>query len=197
MAKLSFKAAMVRSVKLFSDTPEFASHEPKELIAGLKRVNAAGLLTYVSSAGRDKEPLATRNNTDKKDIMSERAVLGGFMLRDVALVFVDWINTHTDKVASIPVYVKSRKNINVDNDVGTAIAMIHKGSKREAFFYLKGYTTPEIESDNRKELHLSADVDVLSVTIFDPQYGRHAWIRGGLINDVLAGLAAAAATAGT
>ena len=117
-------------------------------------------------------------------------MLGGFLLRDVALSFVDWINTNTDKVANIPVYVKSRKSINIDNHVPIAIAMIHKGSKKEAFFYINGYMTPEIESSNREEVHLSPDVDVLSVTIFDPKWGRHAWVKDGLINDVLAGLKA-------
>jgi len=189
MTELSFSRATARSVKIFSNTPDFASHEPKELIDGLKLVNAAGLLTYVSSAGRNKEPLVTTEGS-LPDIMSERAMLGGFMLRDVALVFVDWINTHTDKVASVPVYVKGRRSINIENDVPIAIAMIHKGSKQEAFFYSAGYITPEIESANRKELHLSPDVDVLSVTIFDPKWGRHAWVKNGLINDVLAGLKA-------
>ena len=190
MSSLNFSRATARSVKVFSEVPDFASHEPKKLIDGLKLVNAAGLLTYVSSAGRDKEPLVTRRATSVPDIMSERAMLGGFMVRDVALSFVDWINTNTDKVAIIPVYVKSRKSINIDNDVPIAIAMIHKGSKKEAFFYINGYMTPEIESSNREEVHLSPDVDVLSVTIFDPQWGRHAWIKDGLINDVLAGLKA-------
>ena len=190
MTELSFSRATARSVKIFSKVPDFASHEPKELIDGLKLVNAAGLLTYVSSAGRNKEPLVTRRNTNVPDIMSERAVLGGFMLRDVALSFVDWINTNTDKVASVAVYVNSRKSINIDNDVPIAIAMIHKGSKKEAFFYINGYMTPEIESSNREEVHLSPDVDVLSVTIFDPKWGRHAWVKDGLINDVLAGLKA-------
>jgi len=190
MTELSFSRATARSVKIFSNTPDFASHEPKELIDGLKLVNAAGLLTCVSSAGRNKEPLVTRRNMNVPDIMSERAMLGGFMLRDVALSFINWINTHTDKVAIIPVYVKGRRNINIENDVPIAIAMIHKGSKQEAFFYSAGYITPEIESANRKELHLSPDVDVLSVTIFDPKWGRYAWVKDGLINDVLAGLKA-------
>ena len=190
MTELSFSRAIARSVKIFSEVPDFASHEPKKLIDGLKLVNAAGLLTYVSSAGRNKEPLVTRRDTNVPDIMSERAMLGGFMLRDVALSFVDWINTNTDKVAIIPVYVKGRRSINIDNDVPIAIAMIHKGSKKEAFFYINGYITPEIESSNRKEVHLSSDVDVLSVTIFDPKWGRHSWVKDGLINDVLAGLKA-------
>lgn len=191
MAKLTFRGATARAVKIFSEIPDFAKHEPKELIAGLKHVNAAGLLTYVSSAGRDNEPIITRRNTTVPDIMSERALLGGFMLRSMAVVFVDWINTYTDKIASVPVYVKNRRNINTDNQLPIAIAMIHKGSKKEAFFYINGYMTPEIESSNREEVHLLPDEDVLSVTIFDPQYGRHAWIKGGLINDVLAGLKAA------
>ena len=190
MSSLSFSRATARSVKIFSEVPDFASHEPKKLIDGLKLVNAAGLLTYVSSAGRNKEPLVTRRDTNVPDIMSERAMLGGFMLRDVALSFVDWINTNTDKVAIIPVYVKGRRSINIDNDVPIAIAMIHKGSKKEAFFYINGYITPEIESSNRKEVHLSSDVDVLSVSIFDPKWGRHSWVKDGLINDVLAGLKA-------
>jgi len=189
MTELSFSRAIARSVKIFSKIPDFASHEPEELIDGLKLVNAAGLLTYVSSAGRNKEPLVTTEGA-LPDIMSERAMLGGFMLRDVALSFIDWINTNTDKVAIIPVYVKGRRSINIENDVPIAIAMIHKGSKKEAFFYINGYITPEIESSNREELHLSPDVDVLSVTIFDPKWGRHSWLKDGLINDVLAGLKA-------
>jgi hypothetical protein len=189
MTELSFSRAIARSVKIFSKIPDFASHEPKKLIDGLKLVNAAGLLTYVSSAGRNKEPLVTTEGA-LPDIMSERAMVGGFILRDVALVFVDWINTHTDKVAIIPVYVKGRRNINIENHVPIAIAMIHKGSEKEAFFYINGYMTPEIESSNREEVNLSPDVDVLSVTIFDPKWGRYAWVKDGLINDVLAGLKA-------
>lgn len=185
---LSFSKAIARAIKTL---PDQTGDLPKELIAALLKINTAGLLTYAASPGKNKEPIITGSSSDKTEIGSERANIGGFMRSDRAKVFVEWINCNTDKVAYIPIYVKTTKSFNTTNEMPIPLTVIHEpNGLKVPFFYASLYITVNTEKANRAETHLSMDENVISVSIFDPVYGRHAWVRGGLINDILAGLSA-------
>lgn len=193
------KEAMVK----YLHTDEFKNREDAKTtipaIKILQEINRKGFLTTNSQTGEDTKGF---NEEMKKYYrIRERAYLEGYMKKEKALDFLEYMNANTDKIAffmyenpdpafeklyfegsakafpSIPVTVSgsSSKSISDIKKLSSFTKMPTVLPKSTADFY-------------RKHVKLNKSEDTLWVNVVDPVYGRHALGKEGLFTVVLEAL---------
>ena len=153
------------------DTPS-ASQVARESWSLLADMNAAGMLTFDS---QDAPPGAEQ----------ERPYVMGFMATEQAAVFVDALNRHTDKIATVIHPCRRYECLG-----RITLTKAEDGSHT----WLPLYMSLADHRFQRKEAGLRPSAAVTMVACLDARWGRCAWKRGGLFRDVVMHLRAASRT---
>ncbi len=181
------------------DTDEFKSREDAKTtlpaIKVLQQINKGGFLTTNSQTGEDYKGF--NKESGKHYHIRERAYLDGYMKKEKALKFIQYMNTYTDKIAffiygnpdpafekeyfkgsvadfpSIPVTVSgsSAKSASDITKFAPATRMPTVVPKSTVDFY-------------KKHAKINKGEDVLWVSVIDPVYGRNALGKDGLFKVV-------------
>jgi len=165
----------------------------------LQKIVKGGIITTQSQEGI----ISTGFNPDSKRYyrIEERAYIIGFMTLEKAHVFINYINTYTDKVGFI---IRSEPSKEFDKEFfegtkpisGIPVTVSGTSKTNAAIKTLYPFSTlqlvlPSREIDSiKKEAHLNKSDSSVFITILDPVYGRKATNKAGLYNAVLDGLKA-------
>ena len=149
----------------YLNSPEFTNREDafSTNIPALIKINKSGMLTENSQEG-----------IEKKDIR-ERAYLTGFLKNSKK--FIEYINSHTDKVAF---------QVLISPIQIPGIVVTYSGTRPETRLFTTASKADMVAI--RKACHLNKDDDAVFVAIFDPQYGRLATSKHGLYRDIMKSL---------
>ena len=203
---MKFKDALKESIK-YLQSDEFKKREDAEdtlpQIDNLIKINELGLLTIGSQQGRNQRGY----NPDTKRYYEtrERAQLMGFMPRVRGSQLIEYLNSHTDKIAFF-VHSQAGKEFEkifyegnpelIPNIPITVSASSLKKEKLTKFYSDSTIQTifPEsLYNLEKKRAHLNKSEDVLFIIIIDPVYGRKAPSINGLYKDLFNALKTIAA----
>jgi hypothetical protein len=184
-------------------TNEFKDREDAKTtlpaIKVLQEINKAGFLTTNSQTGEDSSGF----NPDTKNYyhIRERAYLDGYMKKEKAIKFIDYINTNTDKIAYFvygnPDPAFEKLYFGPDKNAVPSIPVTIAGISKKSVADIKSFS-PETEMPTtlpqstfdfyKKYAKINKSEDVHWVSLIDPVYGRHALKKDGLFIVVLEAL---------
>jgi hypothetical protein len=210
----TFENALNQTIEYLS-SDEFKSREDAQTtlpaIKDLQEVNRKGYLTVDSQQG----VIEKGQNSESNHLYSnhfyeirERAYLDGFMKKEQAYKFIDWLNTYTDKIAFQTYAVPGKEfekvfNQRLDGRIPTIPVTVSASTlnKDETLTKFTPYTAiptilPKYGVElEKKDAHIKASENVIMVVVIDPIYGRHAMSTpGGLFEDVFKALDASQAS---
>lgn len=194
---MKFKEALKESIK-YLESDDFKNREDAEdtlpQIHNLIKINKLGLLTTGSQQGRVYQ--GYNPDTKRYYEIRERAQLSGFMPRVKALHLIEYLNSHTDKIAffvhSQPgkefekLFYEGNPELIPSIPITVSASSLKKVKFTKFFSDSKNPTIfPEsLYNFEKKNAHLNKSEDVLLIIIIDPVYGREAPSSNGLYKDV-------------
>jgi hypothetical protein len=164
----------------------------------LQKIIKKGFITQNSQEGIITSGF--NKETQRYYHIEERAYLMGFMKRDDAIKFVEWMNTNTNKISFIIHidYSKEYENILDKGHDGffskIPVTVSNSAAKKTDIKKLYPVTTiltaytPSMIDFTKKTVHLDKSQSVHYIVVIDPVYGRHATSAHGIYKDVIKGL---------
>ncbi len=183
---MKFDDAQRNAVAMF-DSKEFKKRVMEEdatmlkYLSILKDINARGLLTTESQAGKHEK--GTNPDTGKKYDIRERAYITGYMQPALAERFIKHMGIYTDKVAAhIPVCANDT-SIPSALDIPLTIQM--RDGKPEVATHTSMAIPHGADEMFRKGVRLNKRDAAVHIVCWDPVWGRLADGKHGLFTDVL------------
>ncbi len=194
---MKFEEATKESIK-YLKSDAFKNREDAEdtipQVHHLIKINELGFLTTDSQQGRNYSGFNEDNG--KYYEIRERAYINGFMKREDALKFIEYLNSYTDKIAFF-IYNQSGKEFEdifykQDPKLIPSIPVTVSSSAKTKKDLTKFYSHTKIPTIfpeslynfEKKQKHLNKSEDVLIVCVIDSVYGRKAPSLKGLYNDI-------------
>jgi hypothetical protein len=196
---MKFKDAQSRMITYLSSS-EFKTRsdagDTLKSIPILKKIVKRRMITTNSQEGITSSGFNPVTNKHYK--IKERAYVMGFMKQTESSLFVDWMNSHTDKLAFVIKGDSSKEFndlFNGGNYIPNIVVTMDGGAVNKKMIKLSPVTRIHtvlpsriIDMDKKLEAHLNKSENVDYVVCIDLVYGRKASNVNGLYGDVLKGL---------
>lgn len=180
---MKFSEAIINAIKKF-ESPAFIERIKEEddtmlvHMDILKKINGFGYITNESQAGNKRSGAV--GNT--RFIISERAYITGFMLEEMAVMFIKNMAIYTDKNALFIPFCDNSSYIPSSLDIPLSIT--EKGGKISVDTHASSALPESVWNSYRKALHIDKKEPLVFILCWDSKWNRNASGASGLFTDI-------------